>query len=56
MPCKVGVFEKDGHRFPTIQLEIDGTKFGFTFGLEKAKLILANIEEIRAFVEKFKEV
>ena len=45
-------FEKDGRTFPTIELKNGGTqKFGFTFGLSKARLILENFDEIRQFVE-----
>lgn len=51
---KVRSFIKDNVSFPTIELVYpDGNKhaFGFTFGLAKARLILANIEDIRKFVE-----
>jgi len=27
-------------------------KFGFTFGIQKAKLVLDNLEDIKAFVEE----
>ncbi|OGP23804.1 MAG: hypothetical protein A2X93_04840 [Deltaproteobacteria bacterium GWC2_56_8] len=38
---------------PTISLPTrDDGKFPFTFGVTKAKLILAYIDEIREFVEK----
>lgn len=49
---KLSQFEKDGKSFPTIELKNVGNgKFGFTFGLGKARLILENYEEIRQFVE-----
>ena len=38
-----------GH--PTISLDA-GSKYPFTFGLAKAKLILAHLEEIKAFVAR----
>jgi len=38
---------------PTISLPTGNTKFPFTFGLTKAKLILTYIEEIRKFVEEY---
>ena len=45
-------FEKDGRKFPTIELKNGDTKeFGFTFGVTKARLILENFDEIRQFVE-----
>ena len=45
-------FEKDGRTYPTIELKNGETqKFGFTFGLTKARLILENYDEIRQFVE-----
>ena len=37
---------------PVISIRRDEQdKYGFTFGLTKAKLILENIEEIKKFVE-----
>ena len=53
---KISQFEKDGKSFPTIELVKDARpagekKFGFTFGLSKARLILENYENIRQFVE-----
>ena len=55
---KINKFEKDGKSYPTIELT-DGKpakagarpKFGFTFGLSKARLILENYEAIRQFVQ-----
>ncbi len=46
-------FEKDGKTYPTIELKNGGSKskFGFTFGVSKARLILENYEDIRNFVE-----
>ena len=63
MSAKIGSFEKDGKSFPTIELRPDNQKprkdgsmpFGFSFGLGKARLILAHIEEIRRFVEQHGE-
>ena len=45
-------FEKEGKTYPTIELKngMSG-KFGFTFGLSKARLILENYEDIRQFVQ-----
>ena len=56
MSVKISTFEKDGKSFPTIELQMTGKdgkpgKFGFTFGLGKARLILENYDEIRQFVE-----
>lgn len=49
---KVSSFEKDGKSFPTIELTNGKSgKFGFTFGLVKARLILENYDDIRQFVE-----
>ena len=49
---KISQFEKDGKSFPTIELKnAENGKFGFTFGLLKARLILENFDEIRQFVE-----
>ena len=45
-------FEKDGKTFPTIELKKgDAKKYGFTFGVSKARMILENFDEIRQFVE-----
>jgi len=60
MSAKVGSFEKDGKSYPTIELSpeqvkprADGSRpFGFSFGVSKAKMILANLDAIRAFVEE----
>ena len=52
MSVKVNAFEKDGKKYPTIELRNNAAaKFGFTFGLSKARLILENFDEIRQFVE-----
>ena len=49
---KVSQFEKDGKTFPTIELKNGSSgKFGFTFGLGKARMILENYDDIRQFVE-----
>ncbi len=37
---------------PTISLPTGNPRFPFTFGLTKAKLILAYIEDIKKFVEE----
>ena len=45
-------FEKDGKTFPTIELKKgEAKKYGFTFGVSKARMILENFDEIRQFVE-----
>ena len=57
MGAEYGSFEKDGKVFPTITLRKDGetvegkNKYGFSFGLGKARLIVQYIEEIKQFVE-----
>ena len=51
MSVKVNSFEKDGKQYPTLELRNGAGKFGFTFGLSKARLILENFDEIRQFVE-----
>lgn len=44
-------FEKDGRVFPTIGIKASAdAKFAFTFGFNKAKLIVDNIDAIRKFV------
>ena len=49
MPVKTGEYKG----FPTISLLKDEQDTRpFTFGLGKAKLIMANIEEIKKFVEE----
>lgn len=55
MSVKISAFEKDGKQYPTIELKTGGDdkKFGFTFGLSKARLILNNLEEIQKFVEDY---
>lgn len=51
MAVKVYSFEKEGKNYPCIELKNrDDGKFGFTFGLSKARLILENYEDIRDFV------
>jgi hypothetical protein len=54
MVVKEGEFKspKDGKVYPTLTLlaKVDD-RYGFTFGLGKARLILANIDEIRKFEE-----
>ena len=45
-------FEKEGKTYPTIELKNGKSgKFGFTFGLNKARMILENYEDIRQFVQ-----
>lgn len=52
MSAKTSSFEKDGKEYPTIELKPEGTaKFGFTFGVSKARLIVKNIDEIMQFVK-----
>ena len=52
MSALISTFEKDGKKFPTIQLkEGDKSKFGITFGVTKARLILEHFDEIRQFVD-----
>ena len=56
MSAKLGEYKGN----PTIELSPekvfvrkDGSKpFGFSFGLSKAKMILANLDAIRSFVEE----
>ena len=53
MSATMGLFQKDGKDFPTIELKTGtGKGFGFTFGLGKARLILENLEDIKKFVEE----
>jgi hypothetical protein len=52
MSVKIGSFARDGKEFPTIELKNGNeSKFGFTFGVSKARLILDHVDEIRKFVE-----
>ena len=47
----ISKFEKDGKVFPTIMLKQDSdAKFGFTFGYNKAKLIVDNYDAIVKFI------
>ena len=56
MSAKTGVFEKNGTTYQTIELAEDGdSKYRFTFGLSKARLIIRHMEEIRKFVTANKE-
>ncbi len=50
MPSKEG--EYNGH--PTLTLYAEGTdeRFGFTFGVRKAELILASMKDVEKFVKK----
>ena len=52
----VGKFEHDGRVFPTIKLPVEGSPFGFTFGINKARLIVKHMEEIIQFVKDNQEV
>jgi len=54
MGTKISTYEKDGKSFPTLELKTDDDKYGLTFGVSKARLILNNIDAIRDFVEKNK--
>lgn len=49
---KLSTYEKNGKSFPTIELKTDDDKYGVTFGVTKARLILKNIDAIRSFVDK----
>ena len=52
MSVKIGVFERDGMKFPTVELKAGkDDKFAFTFGLSKARLIIENLDAIKKFVE-----
>lgn len=55
MTVKIGEYK--GHK--TITLLEEGKeepdKFPFSFGLKKAKLIIANIDDIKKFIEENKE-
>ncbi len=53
MAAVMSAFEKDGKKYPTIGLKTDsGSKFNFTFGINKAKLILDNLHDIKKFVQE----
>ena len=45
---KATVGSYKGH--PTITIPMEGSTYGFCFGLKKAEAVLEHIEEIRAFV------
>ena len=50
MAAKIGSFIKDGRTFPTIELKgSEKNKFGFSFGVSKARLILEHFEDIASF-------
>jgi len=49
MPVQTGEFK--GHKVITLSRG-DDEKYPFTFGVNKARLILENIEEIKKFVEE----
>ena len=57
MSAEIGSFKQDGKVYPTITLRKDGEKaegakkYGFSFGIAKARLIVQHIEEIKGFVE-----
>lgn len=55
MAATIGAYiNKQGKSFPTIKITGNGPKadkFPLTMGLSKCKLVLAHLEEIRAFVE-----
>lgn len=48
MPVEIGTYKGK----PTITLD-PGSRFPFTFGSAKAKLIVDNIDEIKKFVAKY---
>ena len=51
MSAKAGLFEKDGRTYTTLELSGEiPSKYKFTFGLGKARLILDHVEDIRKFV------
>lgn len=51
MPAERSTFTKDGKTYATLTLKIGGdkSKFGFSFGASKARLILENLEAIKQF-------
>ena len=49
MPVQIGEFK--GHKVITLSRG-DDEKYPFTFGVNKAKLILENFDEIKKFVEE----
>lgn len=51
MGVKTSTYTIEGRYIPTIELRAEGARFGFTFGLSKARLIVENIDEIKKFVE-----
>lgn len=51
MSAQAGTFEKDGKKFATLELAENETgKYRFSFGVSKARLIVAHIEDIKKFV------
>ena len=59
MSFKIVGFEKNGKKHPVIELRKDGTESakypGFSFGVEKAKLILQHMTDIQEFVEAYRK-
>lgn len=50
---RIGSFTKDGKTFPTLELKNKpDDKFGLTIGLSKARMILNNLDAIKAFVDQ----
>ena len=53
MSATVSEFEKGGKKYPTIGLKADeASKYSFTFGVNKARLILENLDDIKQFVKE----
>jgi hypothetical protein len=55
MSVKINTFEHKGKTYPTIELKETNSRFGFTFGLSKARLIIENYDDIRQFVQDNEE-
>jgi len=53
MVATIGSFKaKNGTSYPTLTLKArEEDKYGFTFGKQKARLVLENLDEIRKFAE-----
>ena len=52
MSAQEVMFNKNGKTFPVLELKADvNSKYGFTFGASKARLILDNLAAIREFAD-----
>lgn len=51
---EVEFFNRKGKLHPVLCLPLSGG-FAFKFGLSKAKTIIENLDEIKAFVEKYEK-